>query len=103
MDQRVEAPIRLRTDRHPLLGFCASTDDSVDALAREHEPDRTAGEPRRRGRQDLMAPERLAAEAAAHVRSRCVDLLLLYLKDLCERPGDVRHALRAVVDDQIVA
>ena len=92
-------PSASRADRHPLLG------ERCARRRRGYTPSRESamltGRPaslRRRGREDLVLPQRLAAEAAADERRGHVDLLLLEAEDLGERPGHVRHGLRGVVD-----
>ena len=62
---RRSVPSGSRAERDALLGQRASADDAVDALARQHEPHRPAGELRGGRGEDLVLPQRLAAEAAA--------------------------------------
>ena len=94
MDQRIETAVGPRPDRHALFGGSPAADDAVHALAGQREPDRTAGELRRRRRQHLVLPQRLAAEPAADERREDPYLLLSEAEDLCHRPGHVRHALQ---------
>jgi hypothetical protein len=56
VDQGVEPAIGLRAKRHPLLGDGSAADDPEHPLAGEHDPDRAAGELRRRRRENLMLP-----------------------------------------------
>ena len=104
VDQRVEAAVRLRADRDALLGRGAPADDAVDALARQRDPHRPPGQLGRGGGEDLVLPQRLAAEAAADIGRGDVDLLLVAGRTPARatRPSCV-HRLRGVVDDQLVA
>ena len=78
--------VRLGADRDALLGHGAAADDAVHALARQHDAHRPARELRRRGRQDLVLPQALAAEAAADVGRGHADLLVLEPEHLGDRP-----------------
>ena len=102
VDQGVEPPVRLGAKRHALLGDSAATDDTEHPLAGEHNPHRPACQLRRCGRQNLVLPKKLAAEAAAHEGRGEAHLLLLQPEHLRDGPGFVRHRLRGVVDSQRV-
>ena len=78
-------PSRAGAQRHALLRRRAAADQAIDALAAEHQPHRAAGELRRRGGQDLVAPQALAAEAAADERRQHADLVGLEAEHLGER------------------
>ena len=90
-------------ERDPLFGEAAPADHAVDALARQHEPNRPADELGGGRGEHLMLPQALAAEAAADERRGDDHLLLVQPEHLRDRPGGVRDELRGVVNSQRVA
>ena len=103
VNQGVEPAVGLGAKRDALLGDGAAADDTEHALAREHDANRPARELRRCGRQDLVLPKKLAAEAAANEGRRQAHLIVFQPEHLRNRPGFVRHRLRSVVNPQRVA
>ena len=103
VDQGVEPAVGLGAKRHALLRERAAADDPEHALAGEHDPHWPASQLRRRGRQDLVLPEKFAAKAAANEGRGQAHLVLFQPEDLRNGPGFVRHRLRGVVDSQRVA
>ena len=103
VDQRLEPAVVIGADGHSLLGVRATADQPVDALSRKRDPHRTSGELRRGCREQMVRPQRLAAEAATDIRGGDVHLLLVDAEDLRERPGVALHALAGVVNDELVA
>ena len=87
VDQRREPAVARARQRDPLLGRACARRRAIHALARQHEPHRPAGQLRRRGGQDLVAPQALAAEAAADERRHHAHLIVLEPEHLGERAG----------------
>ena len=103
MDERREAAVVIGADRDSLLGVRATADQPVDALARERDPHGTPSELRRGSPEQMVGPQRLAAEPAADVGRGEMNLTLVDSEHLRERPGVQLHPLAGVVDDEVVA
>ena len=103
MDERREAAVVIGADRDSLLGVRATADQPVDALPRQRDPHGAPGELRRGSPEQMMGPQRLAAESAADIGRGDMDLLVVDPEHLRERPGVPLHALAGVMDDQLVA
>ncbi len=102
MDQRGERAIRLRAERDALFGGRATADDAEYTLARQHDPHRPAGELRRGGREDLVVPQALPAEAAADIGRDHADLLFLQAEHARDRRRSRVHDLARVMDGKPV-
>ena len=102
VDERGEVTVRGGADGYSLLGGGAAADGAVDAFAGEHEADRLPGHAGGCGGEDVVLPQGFAAEAAADVGRRDVDLAFLEVEDLFDRPCGLLDALRGVVNVEFV-
>ncbi len=103
MDQRGERAVRLRAEHDALLGGGTAADDAEHALARQHDPHRPAGEPRRGGGQDLVVPQAFPAKAATDIGRDHANLLILQAEHARDRRRGRVHELARVMDDKFLA
>ena len=103
MQQRLQLAILVGGERDPLLGPRPSADQAVHALRDSAiRTGRPASFARGRG-EDLMIPQRLAAEPAADEGRADVHLVLLDAEHLGQRSRRPVEHLRRIVDDQPLA
>jgi len=102
VDQRTEMAVRLRANRDALLGQRATADDAVHAFARQRHTHGSANQSCRRGAQDLVVRQALAAEATADVGREHAHLLGLEIKSSRRSSLLGGDHLRRVMNGEIV-